>query len=307
VHIPVNSTPIPSRKAGSGRVARFARLACEEQRARALVEALADAVEIASVAAFESEPGKWAVEIQIADGFDPATVRGHVEAAAGEEHARALEWREIADRDWIEASLKGLKPVEAGRFLIHGAHDRARAERASVPIEIEAALAFGTGHHGTTRGCLLAFDRLLRSRSPTRILDVGTGTGVLAIAAALVLHRHVVATDIDKVAVKVARDNARLNHVAEWIDCIHARGVAADAIRRRGPYDLIFANILLPPLKLLATPLARLMAPGARIILSGLLTEHVNAATAAYRAQGLMLEHKHILEGWATLVFRRGA
>ena len=130
---------------------------------------------------------------------------------------------------------------------------------------------------------------------------------MLAIASSKRLRTGVVASDIDRVAVRVARDNARLNHIAPLVDCIHARGVAAATIRNRGPYDLIFANILLPPLKLLAAPLARLMAPGGYLVLSGLLTEHVNAATAVYRRQGLVLQRRDILEGWATLVFRRGA
>ncbi len=180
--------------------------------------------------------------------------------AAGEALARELVFGEVTERDWVASSLAGLKPVEAGRFLVHGSHDRDKAARARIPIEIEAALAFGTGHHGTTRGCLIAFDRLIRSRSPRRVLDVGTGTGVLAIAAARMFHRRVVATDIDKVAVLVAIDNARLNRIAPLFHAIHAPGVDAHDIRRNAPYDLIFANILLPPLKLMAKPMVRLMA-----------------------------------------------
>jgi ribosomal protein L11 methyltransferase len=221
--------------------------------------------------------------------------------------ARELVFGEVTQRDWVASSLAGLKPVDAGKFLVHGSHDRDKAARARIPIEIEAALAFGTGHHGTTRGCLLAFDRLVRARRPRRILDVGTGTGVLAIAAARMFHHPVVGTDIDKVAVRVAIDNAQLNKVTPLFRALHTPGVGSREIRGAAPYDLIFANILLQPLKLMARPLTRLVAPHGRVILSGLLAEHANAAIAAYRAQGLVLERRFLLDGWATLTLKRDA
>jgi ribosomal protein L11 methyltransferase len=181
----------------------------------------------------------------------------------------------------------------------------------AIGIEIEAALAFGTGHHGTTRGCLLALDRLAKqratTRAPIRILDIGTGTGVLAIAAAKALRCHVTASDIDARAVAVARENARLNRVAPFVTFIHAAGVGDRRLRSAAPFDLVFANILLPPLRRLAAPMARLLAPGAQVVLSGLLPAQANAALAAYRAQGLALARRIDLDGWTTLVLRRAA
>jgi ribosomal protein L11 methyltransferase len=197
--------------------------------------------------------------------------------------------------------------VAAGRFTVHGAHDRMRIPANRIGIEIEAALAFGTGHHGTTRGCLLALDRICKSlvrqyRRP-RVLDLGTGSGVLAIAAARALHSRVLATDIDRNAVRVAQANARVNRVGAMVETVQADGVNAPRLFAYAPFDLVFANILLRPLLRFAAPLRRLTAPGGRIVLSGILPEHANAAVAAYRP--LALEGRYDLEGWTTLVLRR--
>ena len=193
-------------------------------------------------------------------------------------------------------------------FVVHGAHDRTRVRPNEIGIEIEAALAFGTGHHGTTRGCLIAFETL-RKATPAarrwRILDVGTGTGLLAIAAAKALRVPVLASDIDPVAVSVACDNARLNRVTPLFHALAASGVSAGRIRS-ARYDLIFANILEEPLRRMSAPLSSLLAPGGRLILSGLLTAHAPGVIAAYRRQGLRLQSRTILDGWVTLVMRRG-
>ena len=187
---------------------------------------------------------------------------------------------------------------------MHGAHDRAGIPVNRIGIEIEAALAFGTGHHGTTRGCLLALDGLCKSpprgRRGRRVLDLGTGSGVLAIAAARALRRRVLATDIDASAVRVARANARLNRTGAMVEVVKADGVTAGSVRRRAPFDLVFANILLGPLQRIAAPLKRLVAPGGRVVVSGLLPAQVNAAMAAYRP--LVLERRIELNGWTTLV-----
>jgi ribosomal protein L11 methyltransferase len=228
-----------------------------------------------------------------------------VELAAGEAIANALRIERVAAADWVAQSLAGLRPVRAGRFLIHGAHDRAQRKPNDIGIEIEAALAFGTGHHGTTRGCLLALADLAKRRQFRRVLDIGTGTGVLAIAAARLLRTGVVAGDIDPIAVRAARANARLNQAAPLITFARAAGTSTPVIASMAPYDLIFANILLGPLTRLAVPLRKLAAPGARIVLSGLLPGHANATLAIYRAQGFMLERRIQLDGWTTLVLRR--
>jgi len=185
---------------------------------------------------------------------------------------------------------------------VPGCHDRHRVAHNRLGIEIEAALAFGTGHHGTTRGCLLALDRLLKTRRPRRVLDLGTGTGVLAIAAAKALHARVLASDIDPLAVSTARANARANAVSHRVEVLRAAGVKARRFAVLAPFDLVFANILLGSLQRLARPLSRLLASNARVILSGLLPNQANAALAAYAAQGLRLERRIALDGWVTLV-----
>jgi len=251
--------------------------------------------------------GRWQVALYFSAPPEEKAVRAAMTAAAGAKAAAALRFARVAATDWVRASLAGLAPVVAGRFVIHGAHDRARVPPNRIGIEIEAALAFGTGHHGTTRGCLVAFDRICKTRNPRRraprVLDLGTGSGVLAIAAARVLRVRVLATDIDREAVRVARANARLNHAGAMIDVVQAAGVTAASLRAGAPFDLIFANILLGPLLRLAAPLRRLAAPGARVVLSGLLPTQANAIIAAYRP--LALERRLTLDGWSTLVFRR--
>jgi ribosomal protein L11 methyltransferase len=282
-----------------------ARFSTEASVAQGVIGQIADSFDStdAVATAFEDASGHWTVAIHFRDRPNPTAVRALVALAAGVEAANTLVFETIAAKDWVKASLEGLSPVAAGRFVVHGAHDRARVPVNAIGIEIEAALAFGTGHHGSTRGCLLALDAIAKARRPRKILDVGTGSGVLAIAAAKTLRRPVLASDIDAIAVRAARDNARRNRA--HITVVHAAGLAARPLRERAPFDLVLANILLAPLQRLAAPMARLLAPGARVVLSGLLTAQVNAALAPYRAHGLALERRIQLGGWATLVLRR--
>jgi ribosomal protein L11 methyltransferase len=259
----------------------------------------------AVVTSCEDADGDWIVEIHFARAPDEDALRDFVLAVAGESAARALTFSSVSEHDWIAASLAGLHPVSAGRFIVYGAHDRTRVAQNRIGIEIEAALAFGTGHHGTTRGCLLALDQIVRTRRPRRILDVGSGTGVLAIAAAKALHRPVVASDSDRQAVTVAGANAHNNHVGSLITIVHAIGVTGCHFRS-SRFDLVLANILLGPLKSMAAPMRRILAPNARVVLSGLLATQANAALSVYRAQGLTLERRIALDGWMTLVLRRG-
>ena len=256
---------------------------------------------------FETAPGRWTLSVHFRDAPDAAILRAVVDSVVGPDAGSALAIETIAETDWVAESLAGLAPVPAGRFIVHGAHDRARVPVNRIGIEIEAALAFGTGHHGTTRGCLLALDGLLKARQPRRILDIGAGSGVLAIAAARARHRPVLASDIDARAVTAAHANARLNRAGPLVEIVQAAGLAHPRIRRRAPFDLVLANILLGPLQRLALPIGRILAPRARVILSGLLATQANAALAAYRRQGLSLERRIPLDEWVTLILRRGA
>ena len=285
----------------------LATLVTDEQSARRIADIFAESftgVEVA-VSLGDIGQGKWRVAIHFRTPPDEAPIRELVIVATGPDTGNALRFERIAAKDWVGESLAGLKPVVAGRFIVHGAHDRACVPRNRIGIEIEAALAFGTGHHGTTRGCLVALDhiRKLNGQAPRRILDVGTGTGVLAIAAARAVRHGVLATDIDVSSVRVARENARLNRAGNFTMFMHADGVTAPAIHARAPFDLIFANILLMPLQQLAAPLRQILAPGGRIVLSGLLNSQANAALSAYRP--LPLERRIELDGWTTLVLRR--
>jgi ribosomal protein L11 methyltransferase len=285
----------------------IALLETDEQSAHRIADLVAESLpadEIA-VALVDIGAGRWRVAMHFRAAPDGKILRALVMAAAGNAAAEALRFERVAAKDWVRESLAGLAPVTAGRFIVHGAHDRARIPQNRIGIEIEAALAFGTGHHGTTYGCLLALDSLCKSLPRRRILDLGTGSGVLAIAAARALRQPVLATDIDGSAVRAARANAALNRAGSFVAVIKADGVAARQIRERAPYDLILANILLRPLQRLAAPLMRLTAPGARVVLSGLLASQANAVIAAYR--GLALERRIDLDGWTTLVLVRRA
>lgn len=283
-----------------------ARLVTDAGTAQALCDGVAAAFDTlrAAVATFEqaSDPaGRWAVEIYFERPPDHSAVRGLVSRIGGADAGAGVAFTTVAARDWVAHSLDGLVPVAAGRFVVHGAHDRGRVAPNRIGIEIEAALAFGTGHHGTTRGCLLALDRLI-GRRPRRILDIGCGSGVLAIAAARALRTRVAAGDIDPVSVAVARDNARLNRAGAFVDVVRADGLADRRLRAGAPYDLVFANILLGPLLGLATPIRRVMAPGGRVVLSGLLASQQQPALAAYRSRGFHFERRIVLDGWVTLV-----
>jgi ribosomal protein L11 methyltransferase len=258
----------------------------------------------AAIAAFERPDGVWDVTVHFAEAPDQASIRELVGLAAGEDVARSIAFDTVEAKDWVKATLEDLVPVPAGRFVVHGQHDRARVPPNKLGIEIEAALAFGTGHHGTTRGCLLLLDQVLKKYYPRRVLDLGTGTGVLAIAAAKALHRSVLASDIDPASVRVARDNARLNGTGDLVQVIQATGFEAPQFAQRGPFDLVLANILANPLRQLAGPMTRHLAPSGLVILSGLLTPQAAGVVASYRARGLVpLRHVRI-DGWSSLLLR---
>jgi ribosomal protein L11 methyltransferase len=281
-----------------------ARLAAEEAVARRICAYLSELLDPAEAACagFVQPGGHWQVELHFTARPDAAALHRMIADASSAAVARRLVVEKVPARNWIKTSLAGLKPVEAGRFVIHGAHDRDRVPANRIGIEIEAATAFGTGHHGTTRGCLLALDDIAKRQRPRHVLDLGTGSGVLAIAAAKLLRTPVLATDIDIHAVRAARGNAHSNGVGGLVETVRAAGLNAPQTAARAPFDLVLANILLAPLQRLAAPLARSLSPNARVVLSGVLGTQAEAAVAAYRTHGIMLERRIPLDEWVTLV-----
>ncbi|MET0271477.1 MAG: 50S ribosomal protein L11 methyltransferase [Phenylobacterium sp.] len=209
----------------------------------------------------------------------------------------------LADADWLAMSLSGLPPVRAGRFFVYGAHDGGLAPASTVNLRIEAGAAFGTGHHGTTVGCLQAFNDLLKAQSFPRVLDVGCGTGVLAIAAARTGSQVAVGTDLDGPSVRIANENAALNQANARF--VHASGLNDPRVRADAPYDLVFANILAPPLVALAQDIKDALKPGGIAILSGLLRTQERRVFGAYRSRGFRLVRRLHRDAWATLVLKR--
>ena len=212
---------------------------------------------------------------------------------------------DVPDLDWVKRSLEGLAPVAAGRFFLHGSHDRHVRRAGGISLEIDAGTAFGTGHHGTTAGCLEALDDILKRSRPSRILDLGCGTGVLAIAAAKALKTKALATDIDPEAVRVTLNNAALNGVKPLLRGQTAPGLHHTSIKQSAPYDLIFANILARPLASLAAGLCTILAPGGSLILSGLTPDQKRWITACYKSRGLIQGKIIRKENWLAIVMTK--
>ena len=221
--------------------------------------------------------------------------------------ARPFALSELPEIDWVAKVRRELAPVEAGRFFVFGSHDADKVPAGRVPLQIEATVAFGTGHHGTTLGCLLAFDRLLTAGwRPGKVADIGCGTAVLAMAAAATLPEAlVIASDIDRVAVDVAEANVEINGLEGRIECLEAAGLDHARLKAAGPWDLVFANILKGPLIELAPGIAAGLATGGRAILSGLLAVQADSVVAAYVASGLTLNSRDDIGEWSTLVLQR--
>lgn len=212
---------------------------------------------------------------------------------------------ELPETDWVAKVRRDLPPVMAGRFFVYGSHDAGKVPEGSVALLIEAALAFGTGHHATTLGCLRALDRLLdQGVICESVADIGCGTAILALAAAHVWPNPVLASDLDEVAIEVAQANVRANKLDGKVACIKAKGFDADALRCAAPFDLIFANILMAPLIDLAPDMARHAAPGGFVLLSGILNHQADEVVSAYGAQGFALIRKEELGEWATLTLQ---
>ncbi|WP_409431879.1 50S ribosomal protein L11 methyltransferase [Litorimonas sp. RW-G-Af-16] len=269
------------------------------------------AFELSDQLGFEDEAGALAVSI-FEDGPGTMHVQAlfDTEAAAeaalanlslGDEVERFI--TQLPDEDWVSLSQSGLPPVRAGRFFIYGQHDADKIpDDAPYTVRIEAGLAFGTGHHGTTKGCLLMLDNMISAEeNPKRVLDLGCGAGILAIAAAKAFGRAVLATDIDPDAVMVTQQNADVAGVAGLIDAHIADGFNAPVLRDQ-QFDLIFANILAGPLMGLAPDIARALAPNGKVILSGILDELWPEVSATFEAQGLTITPQPTLSGWTSLL-----
>ncbi|MBF0561582.1 MAG: 50S ribosomal protein L11 methyltransferase, partial [Alphaproteobacteria bacterium] len=212
----------------------------------------------------------------------------------------------IPARDWVSESLRGFPPLMVARYFVHGSHITSRPPVGLLPLMVDAGTAFGSGEHASTRGCLLALDRLARRRRRQALaLDMGCGSGILALAIARTWHGSVQAADIDPVAVRVTTLNARLNGLAAHINAVASEGFTSKVVRRRGPYSLITANILARPLALLAPRMAHALAPGGIAILSGILVRQQRHVLNAYRTQGLVLERRIVDAPWITLVLKR--
>lgn len=273
------------------------------EQAFALVDAVMarDDLALNATAYEDARTGEWVFE---------ATCDGPPDIDSFSELARATLGGSVAfsaDRidpsiDWVGRSLEGLKPVVAGGFYIYGSHEAAAPPAGLTAIHIDAAQAFGTGHHETTTGCLEAIDLTLKRRRVQRAIDVGTGTGVLAIALAKRTRLPVVASDIDDIAVATTIENARLNGVAASIIAVRAEGLANPVIARNAPYDFIVANILAGPLTALAPGIGRIAMKGATIVLSGILTPQAARVIAAYGAQGMILSKRIVRGDWSTLI-----
>lgn len=269
--------------------------------------ALGEAMEVLSpaptgVGVFEIEDGsgRWEVAGYFSERPD-AVAMALLAAAHG---ARDFAISKLDDHDWVAQVRRELHPVDAGRFTVYGAHDSHRVHENRINLLIEAAMAFGTGHHGTTRGCLTLFDRLLRRRfRPARCADVGSGTGVLAMAAARALRIPCVATDIDPIAAQTARANVVANGASPWIKTGTAVGFRHQVYRQR--FDLIFANILASPLKRLARDMAFHLSDDGRLILAGLLTAQSKSVAAVYRGHGLHIVDRVVLDEWTCLTLAR--
>ncbi|WP_421857870.1 50S ribosomal protein L11 methyltransferase [Oricola sp.] len=225
----------------------------------------------------------------------------HLAGPAGNAIAREI----LPDIDWVAKSLEGLKPIRAGRFLLHGRHDRDAVQAGDIALEIEAGQAFGTGHHGTTAGCLEMFERIAAASPPRNALDLGTGTGVLAIAIARLCRCPVLATDIDPIATVVAQTNARQNGASAYVRFETATGFSHRAFAEEGPFDLVVANILARPLMRMAPQIATHLAPGGSVILSGILESQRWMVLAAFRNAGLY--HRRTLQRGEWIAMHLGA
>ncbi len=278
---------------------------------KAAAEALGAAMEQLSpepsgVGVFEMEDGSGLWEI---GGYftDPPDQAGLALLAAAFD-AKPFAVSELPETDWVAHVRRELAPVEAGRFFVFGSHDADRVPSDAEPLLIEAAMAFGTGHHGTTLGCLRALEHLISEGVQAQnVLDLGCGTAVLAMAAARVWPGSVLASDIDAVAVDVARSNVGANELGDRVICVEAAGFAAPELAKAAPFDLVFANILKGPLIALAPEMAANLQPGGHAILSGILNEQADEVSEVYARCGINEQRRQIIGDWTTLSLQKEA
>src|SRR6516164_2612452 len=258
-----------------------------------------------AVSAFEIVEQEWRVEAYPPSSVLSPALAAELALAAAAAGGTLVEIGEgqLPDRDWLAENQLAFPPLRVGRFFIYGSHHRGRVPAGAIGIMLDAATAFGTGEHPSTRGCLMALEWLARRHHFRRPLDVGTGTGILAVAAAKLLHRRVLASDIDRGAVRVARHNLARNGVAQLVRVRRAPGYRDRAIGK-SRHDLVSSNILARPLALMARDLARTLMPGGRAVLSGLLRRQEPIVLAPHRGCGIMLERRLVIDGWSTLVLR---
>lgn len=299
----------PDRRHPRGAIAGLWRVAVTVADADAAAAAMDAFIELESVSTFEEKPGgAWRVEGLTNDSPDRGALIARLALAwlglAGSPPQPL--WERLPPTDWLRINQASFPPLALDRYFIYGSHHHGRVPAGSIGLLIDAATAFGTGEHATTRGCLHAMDALARKGRMHRTLDMGTGTGVLAIAAAKTWHRRVEARDIDPEAVRVAAHNARRNGVAQLVAVRQSAGYRDRFVAKAGPYELITANILARPLALMARDLGRALAPGGIAILSGLLPWQENVVLAAHRLQRLRLCQRVVIDGWSTLVLARG-
>lgn len=268
----------------------------------AAVEAVLEPLGVAlSSFAVDDDKG-WSVEVLCEERPNARHVRSALKGIGAPPASIAY----VPPKNWVAETQRLLAPLRIGRFFIHGAHFEGKATRGAIPLQIEASVAFGTGRHETTRGCLLALQRLARSgRRVRRPLDLGCGSGILALAISHLWAVPVLAVDADRNAVAVARENMIVNRAADRVRVVRSSGFAAAALRRSGPFDLIVANILAGPLCRLARGFGRHLAPGGVAIMSGLMNDQEEQVIEAQRRHGLVLERRWRRDDWSVLEFRR--
>ena len=251
----------------------------------------------------DEEQALWSLSAYFSGTPDEKAIKAHLAGYGLDTAPYSIDT--LPDVNWVEKSLEGLKPVFGGRYKLFGSHDADLMPANISNIEMDAGQAFGTGHHGTTRGCLMLLDEIFRLYRPAKVFDLGTGTGVLAIAAAKTLRQPVLASDIDPISVMVTDENAKKNGVFGYLHTVEAIGFDHRHILKAAPFDLIIANILAGPLKAMSGEMRNHTLPGSLVLLSGIMESQAPSVIATYRSQGFRLEKKLILEGWATLLLTR--